>query len=606
MNPDTSNSADIFYEKYHQLVENSLQGIVILQNLKIVYSNKAFANITGYSIDELISFTPQQVDNLVHPEDRQLVWDNFRKRLAGFDVPTHYRFRGISKDNRTKILELYSQKTEYNGAPAIQGLILDITERIEAQKALEKSKYNYSLLINNTTDLIVKVDSEGKFLFVSPSYCKLFGKTEDQLLGKYFMPLVHEEDRKRTELAMEQLKKHPHTCYVEQRAMTKKGWRWLAWSDKAALDEEGNIINIIGSGRDIHEIKQTEKTLKDRTKLIETILEYLPVGLSVHEIDSGKFAFMNEKLQEIYGWAEEDLPDIYSVFSKVYSDEKQKHLIANEVMSNLKNKNDVKMYWNDIEITTGNNEKKVISTKIIPLYDQNLLISTVLDLSERVRADNKLKSSLEEKEILLREIHHRVKNNLQTIMSLLDLQAEYVEDSKILEIFKSSQSRIRSMALIHEWLYKSEDLSKIRADEYLNNLIDYLGSTYQTDESEVNINTEVTDFLLNLDVAIPCGLIINELVSNSMKHAFNNSKKNKEIRILLQEKDYEQLILAVTDNGVGFPEIVNIDSLDTLGLQLVSMLVKQLGGTYSIYSERGTKVEIVFPKPVYLLNGYIE
>ena len=206
----------------------------------------------------------------------------------------------------------------------------------------------------------------------------------------------------------------------------------------------------------------------------------------------------------------------------------------------------------------------------------------------------------------MREIHHRVKNNLQTIMSLLDLQAEYVEDSKILEIFKSSQSRIRSMALIHEWLYKSEDLSKIRADEYLNNLIDYLGSTYQTDESEVNINTEVTDFLLNLDVAIPCGLIINELVSNSMKHAFNNSKKNKEIRILLQEKDYEQLILAVTDNGVGFPEIVNIDNLDTLGLQLVSMLVKQLGGTYSIYSERGTKVEIVFPKPVYLLNGYIE
>ncbi len=588
--------------KYRELVEKSLQGIIILQDFRIVYANEAFAKMTGYSVEKLLSFTPEDIEMVLHPDDRKLVLGNLSKRLLGLDAPQHYQFRVLGNDNKLRVMEIYAQRIEYEGKPAAQGFILDITDKVEARKALEESERNYRMILENTSDLIVKVDPEGRLMFVSPSYCKLFGKSEGELLGKPFMPLVHEEDRQRTADAMEDLKKPPHTCYVEQRAMTVKGWRWLAWSDKAIVDDEGNIIAIIGSGRDIHEMKQTEQTLKQRTEFIETILKNLPMGLSVNEIRSGKFTFINDELKKIYGWDNEDLPDIQSVYKKVYTNDFQKRQIMNEIKNNLENKIDVNMYWNDIEIKTKDGQTKIISTKIIPLYEQNLMISTVLDLTERIKADNQLKRSLEEKEILLKEIHHRVKNNLQTIISLLDLQIDAVEDNRTKEILKSSLNRVTAMALIHEKLYKSKDLSKIKANEYLQNLIDYLYSVYKTDSNRITMSSDVTEFLLTLDTAIPCGMIINELVSNSIKHAFTEKSDDRRITIYLKEKDENNLILSVKDNGIGIPLDMNLNDSSTLGLKLVNLFVKQLEGKITFSGVNGTSVEIVFPKPVYLLN----
>jgi PAS domain S-box-containing protein len=139
------------------------------------------------------------------------------------------------------------------------GVYFDITENKKTREELEESKEKYRLLLENQTDLVVKVDTEGRFLFVSPSYCETFGKTEEELLGNKFMPLVHKDDRKLTAKAMENLCKPPYTCYVEQRAKTRDGWRWLAWADKSVLGKDGKVVEIVGVGRDITERKQNEK-----------------------------------------------------------------------------------------------------------------------------------------------------------------------------------------------------------------------------------------------------------------------------------------------------------------------------------------------------------
>jgi len=160
-------------------------------------------------------------------------------------------------------------KATYTNADGIVsglvGVMLDITSRKQAEEALREREGKYRLLVEGQTDLVVKVDTEGRFLFVSPTYCEMFGKTEEDLLGSKFMPLVYEEDRERTAKEMEKLYRTPYTCYIEQRAMTKDGWRWLAWADKSVLDDQGNVIAIIGVGRDITERKHAEHELL-RTK----------------------------------------------------------------------------------------------------------------------------------------------------------------------------------------------------------------------------------------------------------------------------------------------------------------------------------------------------
>ena len=221
------------------------------------------------------------------------------------------------------------------------------------------------------------------------------------------------------------------------------------------------------------------------------------------------------------------------------------------------------------------------------------VIEYVRDITPRKQAEEDLRASLHEKEILLKEIHHRVKNNMQVISSLLSLQSRHLTDKAAIEMFRESQQRIRSMALVHEKLYQSKDLSRIDFSKYIENLIMFLFHSYRVNSDQVRIQTEVQDVLLDINSAIPCGLIINELVMNALKHAFPGGRKG-EITISLQASGDGTSILSVGDNGVGFPAGLDFHKTDTLGMQLVTMLVDQLDGTISMERKLGTRFEVVF------------
>ncbi len=215
------------------------------------------------------------------------------------------------------------------------------------------------------------------------------------------------------------------------------------------------------------------------------------------------------------------------------------------------------------------------------------------EITERKKAEEQINASLQEKLVLLREIHHRVKNNLQVISSLLNLQSGYIEDKKSLEIFRESQTRVRSMALIHEKLYQSKDLNKIEFSEYVKSLTRDLFTSYSIDLERVKLIYDIDGIYFEIDTAILCGLIINELVSNSLKHAFPGGKSGH-IYIYLKEKVKNNYELILKDDGIGFPEDIDFRNTDSLGLQLVTTLTDQLGGKIELNTNGFTEFMIAF------------
>ena len=215
------------------------------------------------------------------------------------------------------------------------------------------------------------------------------------------------------------------------------------------------------------------------------------------------------------------------------------------------------------------------------------------EVEERLRAEEQLRTSLGEKEILLKEIHHRVKNNLQIIYSLLSLQFEHVQDEQVLDMLRDSKHRVRSMALIHEKLYRSQDLAKIDFGEYVNALTTDLLNSYTLSFSALNLKTRVDGVHLSVDTAVPCGLIVNELVTNCLKYAFPDAQEG-EINIELQKNRGDEFTLIVGDNGIGLPKEFDFRNTDSLGLQLVNSLAAQLDGAVELDRTNGTTFTITF------------
>lgn len=224
--------------------------------------------------------------------------------------------------------------------------------------------------------------------------------------------------------------------------------------------------------------------------------------------------------------------------------------------------------------------------------------SMMRDISERKKDEEKIIESLREKEVMLSEIHHRVKNNLQIISSLLNLQSTYIIDKAALNAIKESRNRVSSMALIHEKLYKSKNLSKIDFEDYIKHLTSHLLQIYAISKVKVDMKINASQVFLTVDTAIPTGLIINELVSNSLKHAFPDKKEGK-IEIELKQTSQGEYYLKVKDNGCGIKKDVNLSSTTTLGMQLISMLTKQLAGEVKIENGTGTEVTIKFKEANY-------
>lgn len=460
----------------------------------------------------------------------------------------------------------------------------NITERKLAEAELRK----LSSAVEQSADSVVITNKEGVIEYVNPTCEELTGYTKAELLGR--TPKAFKSDQ------------HDSDFYEKLWSTILSGQAFRAvfanckksgdlfYEEKTITpirNEEGNITHFVSTGKDITERRQVEEKLSRIGKAIESVSD--AIGMS--DV-SGVSLYHNKAFLDLFGLTVEEL-NAAGGPTVLYSNA----AVAQDVFRTIQNGNS----WSgEVTMMRRDGTPLLVSLRADAIKDEEGklvgLIGVHTDITKQKKAEQQIKASLKEKEVLLQEIHHRVKNNLQIISSLLSIQSEVVEDGQVLDILRDSQNRVQSMALIHERLYQSQDMIKIEFSEYIQNLVINLFHSYDIDFNQISLELDAQDVPLSINTAIPCGLIINELISNALKYAFPGQGKGR-IYISLFEKQ-NRFILEIKDNGIGLPENLDLENTKTLGLRLVDTLVHQIRGTMRIDRNQGTSFEIIFSELV--------
>lgn len=449
----------------------------------------------------------------------------------------------------------------------------------------------------------IVIYQDSRICYVNAATESLTGCVREQLLGLPIWEMIHPDFRS----LIQEPQVHP--ARYELKLMTKdKPARWVDYTT-SVIEFKGQPA-IVGTAFDITERKEAKEALQVSLELIERAKqEWEGTADSLPQL---VYLLNNQRCvlranRTIERWGLREVVNIKGV-------EAHQVLHPNCVDRECYLANFWDYAWQELQLGRSVEHeahdpilKRHLYIQVRPMSTQtdkrykaatSFAVAVIHDITTRKRAEEKLQNSLTEKVVMLKEIHHRVKNNLQIISSLLYLQSKAIKDETSLEVFRESQTRVKSMALIHDKLYQSNDLSRINFGEYIHNLAEYLSQSYQMLQ-DVRFKIDTDEVFLTIDTAIPCGLIINELVSNALKYAFMPHEKGQiRIELRTQASPNQELLLTITDNGVGMPEHINFRKTRSLGLQLVNNLVKQLDGTIVMNAkDGGTSFHITFSEP---------
>jgi PAS domain S-box-containing protein len=573
-------------DQYKFIVENSLSAIYIFQKDHLVYVNRACETLTGYSQEELLKL---HYLDLIHPDDRDWMEHLTNSVLSVTDTNEQPQpeFRIMTKDGSTRWVRLIPNLVLHEKKKTIIGHILDIHSQKQIENKLKESEEKYRLLVENAVEAILVVQ-DWQVKYINPQAIRLSGYSEKEFKTLTLDEIIHPEDlpmlKRRHQMRLEG-KEFDHVYPF--RIYDKKGnIRWgiinvvvIPWEGKKAT------LNFI---HDITEQKKAQDKLKKSEKTFRELVERASDGIAI--IQDKRFQYVNKKLAEMHGCSTEDMLGDY-FFNYVSEKEKQRVIERNEKRS--RGEDVPTIYASEIVTKEGKEKPVEFNAGMVTYNGKPANMVLVRDITERKKAENRLKKSLKEKDVLLREIHHRVKNNMQIMSSLLRLQAAGTKDKMAKKILQESRGRIYTMALVHEKLYQSKDLSNIDMGRYIQVFVPHLFHTFDASARKISLHMQCESVELDITRAIPCGLIINELVSNAIKHAFPGDRKGKMCIDLRREKG--KIIFGVKDNGVGLSEHVDVRQSETMGFQIVNDLVKQLRADMKIISENGIKFEIVFP-----------
>ena len=433
-------------------------------------------------------------------------------------------------------------------------------------------------------DAIVVVDRSGRIVIVNQLAERLFGYSREELLGMQIEGLVPQRFREQHTGYRNNYFHEPHTRPMgkgrELSGRRKDGSEFPVEISLSPLKTETGTL-VISIIRDSTAQKKVEAKFRG-------FLEAAPDAIVVVNRE-GKIVIINTQAERLFKFTRENLLGM-PVETLVPERFRGRHVgHRGEFFGDPR----VRPMGSGLELfglrSDGSEFPVEISLSPIDTEDGVLVSAAIRDISERKLVETRLRSSLKEKEVLLKEIHHRVKNNLQIVSSLLNLQMEKLSDTKAIELFKESQNRVRSIALFHEKLYQSRDLGRVEIAEYLKGLANGLFATYGVNPDDIVLAVHTEDIPIGVDAAISCGLIVNELVSNSLKHAFPARRKGQ-VEVTLRSAGSDA-VLEVADNGVGFPANLDFRSPGTLGLKLVAIFTEQVGGTMDLTREGGTTIQ---------------
>lgn len=553
-------------------------------SLEIVYVNRAFERITGYSARTVMGKNCRFLQGGDRSQPAlEILRAAIRKQQDCTVVLRNYRRDGSRFWNELSVSPIYDGEGNLTHYIGIQ---TDITDRKQAEEKLLMSQVRLQYLLSSSPGVLYsrKPTGEHDLIFISDNVAAICGYRAEDFTqeASFWTSHIHPEDAQRATELTPLFKQGRYDCQYRFRHADGT-YRWMYDQMRLVRDGEGNPLEIVGYWTDISDRKQTEDSLQQALDQLHAVLDAVPGFVSWMSSDL-RYIGVNQHLAAAFNLSPEDFAGKELGFlenSPGFAEFMRQFLASPEKAAKQ-------------VIDAGVNENTRHYLIAAQKYQQGkAAVSVGIDITSRVQAEEQLKSSLKEKEVLLKEIHHRVKNNLQVISSLLKLQSGYVKDEETLALFQDGYNRVRSMALIHENLYRSPDLGRIDVADYISNLTRNLLSSYSRSDRLLDLQLDVEHHWLDVDTAIPCGLIINELVSNSFKYAFERRKKGQVDVKLTQGKG--KFILIVKDNGVGLPADFDIIEADSLGLQLVLNLTAQLGGDISLERSQGTCFKITFP-----------
>lgn len=582
-------------EKYREIFENATE-MIWTSDLKgnIITMNPAMEKLLGYKSEDLdiINFR-----YFLTKDSFQRATENIKYKIEHPGVPTIYEIEAIAKDDSHVFFEVSSfLKFKKNQPYQIFGIARDITERKRAEDELNKTRKKYMELFDATNDIIYTMDFKGNFTSVNKTAEKLLGLKFDELtnvnMKSYLTP---ESARRALSDVVKKLRGQNENTIYEVDFIKKNGGIVTFEINSQIRYKKEKPYEVFGIARDVTERKKASEALRLSEEKYRMIFENAPLGIMTADI-SGNIIEINPVLLQMLGSKSVQETKNINVLSFppmimaglvekfVKCIETGEPVISEHTYTSKWGKSlDTRIYTKPIKNSRG----KITGFQTI-----------VEDITEQKETEKQIKSALNEKEVLIREIHHRVKNNMQIIISLINMQMHDSKDTVLIRKFRDLQHRVRSMSIIHEDLYMSDDLSRINFGNYLERLTNHLLQAYPHNKN-LQLKFNVSNILLGIDTAIPCGLIVNEILSNSLKYAFPDdcfgSEKSCEIFIefSIEKNSYKLLI---SDNGIGLPPNIEEIKSKSLGLLLVEILVTQLKGKMKMYGNKGTRYEIEMEK----------
>lgn len=487
-------------------------------------------------------------------------------------------------------------------------IVRNVTQQKQAERALYQSEALFRQLFEEAPIAIILADPEtGKIIRCNPLLSEMTGYSLAELMTMNCVDFTHAEDIAADLRGLHQLLTGVASRYqMEKRYIHKDGHElWVHLVVCLIRDQVGNPLYALGMLRDITESKRIEAELVRNRDLFQAMFEESADAIFLVDQTSLLITTCNQRAVELFEVdSRAELVGVYGpTLHKSPLTPEQEYKLFTEATERGCAQLEVEYLTK-----TGRSFWGSLAVKLITVGGKLMRLVRVTDISDRKRTDAQLEASLQEKDILLQEIHHRVKNNMQIVSSLLRMQARRTPHQETASALQEAQQRIQSIALLHEQLYRSPDFAQIDMKRYIHDLVHVLAQAYKDADTVVNLVINIDAISLSLTVAMPCGLIINELVVNALKHAFPNRRSGKIIIALhkqpLPSGNYatignttapQQWLLSVCDDGIGMPKHPYSQSSPSLGLQIVSSLVQQLHGKLTIDCTQGTSIQIEFP-----------
>ncbi len=456
------------------------------------------------------------------------------------------------------------------------------------EHALEKSEARFRQVVESAPNAMVMINAAGRIEMINAQAERFFGWSRADLLGQPVEVLVPQRFRSLhpglRRSFFHDPKSRPMGAGRDLFGLRKDGSEFPVEIGLNPIEtEEGTMV--LSAIVDITERKRMEERFR---RVVESAPNAMVMVNALGQID-----MINAQAERMFGYPRNELlgqlmevlvPPRFrshhpSLRTSFFHDPKSRPMGAGRDLFGLRK--------------DGSEFPVEIGLNPIETEEGTMVLSAVVDISERKQREARLQAALDEKDLLLGEIHHRVKNNLQVICSLLALQSAKIEDKTALHLLNESQIRIRSMSLIHQMLYESKDFGRVDFRTFLDTLVPILVSSYSVDPARVALSISTMSVFLPIRLAIPCALIVNELISNALKHAFPGALRG-EIRIGLAMEAESHVVLSVADDGIGIPDALDLENATSLGLQLVALLAEQLGSKIELHRARPTCFTVRF------------